>query len=113
MEHVESEPLNKTYQNLYICQKKLDDTKERIFPTAKKEKIPIVIKKKFIDPYMQGGYINNKKDHLNEILNSKAKENKIQKETSKPCNNDFNLVADEAKKNASVRYYFESNTSQW
>ena len=35
------------------------------------------------------------------------------KMSSKPCNNDYNLVNEEAKKNANVRYYFENNSSQW
>ena len=32
---------------------------------------------------------------------------------SKPCNNDYNTLSEEARKNANVRYYFENNASQW
>ena len=32
---------------------------------------------------------------------------------TKPCNNDYNTLSDEARKNANVRYYFENNASQW
>lgn len=35
------------------------------------------------------------------------------KMTSKPCNNDFKAVSDEAKKNASVRYYFDNSNTYW
>ena len=33
--------------------------------------------------------------------------------SSKPCNNNYNVIMDEAKKNAHVRYYFENNLSQF
>ena len=32
---------------------------------------------------------------------------------SKPCNNNYNVISDEARKNAHVRYYFENNISQF
>ena len=38
---------------------------------------------------------------------------RVRKMGSKPCNNDFKDVSDEARKNASVRYYFENNLSHW
>ena len=34
------------------------------------------------------------------------------KNNSKPCNNNYHLIYNAAKKNAGVRYYFERNTSQ-
>lgn len=60
---------------------------------------------------MEKGYQNRNNDHLNGLLS--FNDDKVQKMPSKPCNNDFKAVSDEAKKNASVRYYFESNLSQW
>ena len=47
------------------------------------------------------------------MLEKRRKEDKIQKVPTKPCNNDFKAVADEARKNASVRYSFENNLSHW
>lgn len=47
------------------------------------------------------------------MFSYKEKGDKMQKMTTKPCNNDFKAVSDEAKKNASVRYYFENNISNW
>ena len=45
--------------------------------------------------------------------NNKGNKEKVQKWKSKPCNNDYDKVTEEARKNAFVRYYFENNVSQW
>ena len=47
------------------------------------------------------------------MFSYKQKGDKMQKMTTKPCNNDFKAVSDEGKKNASVRYYFENTISNW
>lgn len=108
------DPKNITFDNIYGYQRKEENTKERIFPTEikgyKQEKKNI----KKIDKEKLRGYKNrNNVDHLSGMLESQGKGYKIQKMNSKPCNNDFKAVSDEAKKNASVRYYFENNLSSW
>ena len=52
-------------------------------------------------------------DHLGVVFSTEGNIDKVQKMKSKPCNNDFQAISDEAKKNAHVRYYFENNLSQW
>jgi hypothetical protein len=51
-------------------------------------------------------------DHSSDIIFERKKDI-MAKWTLKPCNNDFKILSDEAKKNASVRYYFENNFSHW
>ena len=50
---------------------------------------------------------------MGDVFHPDGKNDKVQKLKSKPCNNDYQAVTDEAKKNAYVRYYFENNVSQW
>ena len=79
------------------------DTKDRIFLHQKKEE------KNFKKIRTYNNNIYN--DHLTEI--NEKNYDKIKKLESKPCNNDFQKVAEEAKNNLDKRYYFENTTSFW
>ena len=83
-------------------QTKIVDTKDRIFPNVNKEdKNTSKIRKIY----------KNNIDHLNE--NNLNNKNQIKKLDTKPCNNDFKKVSDEAKNNLNKRYYFENTKSFW
>lgn len=101
-----------SFENIYGYQRKHPNTKERIFPLEDKEQNEKKIKKK-IDSNAERGNRNRNYDHLSEMISKRKEDDKIQKMPTKPCNNDFQAVADEARKNASVRYYFENNLSHW
>ena len=109
------EPKNITFDNIFGYQRKQENTKERLFPSdIKGYKVKENKYKKKIEKDKERGYKNrNDIDHLNGMFKPKGRGDKIQKMNSKPCNNDFKAVSDEAKKNASVRYYFENNLSSW
>ena len=91
--------------------KPFPNTKDDIFPDNKKPNIQIKVnrnerltrKKMYSKAYGDtiGSLISTKDNNKNRIKNS-----------SKPCNNNFKLVTNEARKNAGVRYYFEKNASQ-
>lgn len=97
MKHV---PQKINQENHPNYQKKFTDTKNRIFPYQNNEGKNIQKRKKI--------NINNY-DHLND-LETKIE---IKKLESKPCNNDFQKVAEEAKKNLNKRYYFDNTSSIW
>lgn len=86
----------------------MDNTKDRIFPSNvkgnKKKQV-----KKYRDANTERGIKNTYNDHLNGLF---VHDYDVQKWDSKPCNNDYKAVTDEARKNASVRYYYENNRSQ-
>ena len=69
--------------------------------------------KKKRNEYSERGFKNTYDDHLNGLIEAQGNKDKVSKWKSKPCNNDFQKVSDEARKNASVRYYYETNYSQW
>lgn len=89
----------------------IENTKDDIFPDNNKPNIQIKVnrnerltrKKMYSKAYGDkiGSLISTKDNNKNRIKNS-----------SKPCNNNFKLVTNEARKNAGVRYYFEKNASQ-
>ena len=106
-----AEPKNQTFENIYGFRRKEENTRERLFPKEIKGYKDNEIKKTNYDT--ERGYKNRNVDHLTDMFSYKKKGDKMQKMTTKPCNNDFKAVSDEAKKNASVRYYFENNISNW
>ena len=94
-------------------QRPIEDTKENIFPLDNLKK-PIKVKRN--EKILKGRKVFSKYygDNIRGIISSKNKDAKLEKKLpSKPCNNDYNLVTDEARKNANVRYYFENNITQW
>lgn len=94
-------------------QRPVEDTKENIFPSDNPKK-PIKVKRN--EKILKGRkvYTQYYKDKVGGIISSKNKNDELEKKLpSKPCNNDYNVINDEAKKNAGVRYYFENNVSQW
>lgn len=105
------EPKNQTFENTYGCRRKEENTRDRLFPKEIKGYKDKEIKKQDYDS--ERGYKNRNVDHLTDMFSYKNKGDKMQKMTTKPCNNDYKAVSDEAKKNASVRYYFENNISNW
>ena len=52
-------------------------------------------------------------EKVGSIITQKNNEQIRKKDNSKPCNNNYKLIYDEARKNAGVRYYFEKNSSQF
>ncbi len=52
-------------------------------------------------------------DNVTGIMSPKGNVKLEKKMPSKPCNNNYNVISDEARKNAHVRYYFENNISQF
>ena len=110
-----SEPQNKTFENIYGYERKYPNTRDRIFntenPKNKGNKEKVVQKKR--NEYSEKGYKNTYDDHLIGLIEAQGNKDKVSKWNSKPCNNDYQKVSDEARKNASVRYYYETNYSQW
>ena len=110
-----AEPETRTYENIYGYQRKYPNTRDRIFnldnPNNKGNKEKPIIKKK--NKFIEKGYQNAYNDHLNGLIEAQGNKEKVQKWKSKPCNNDYDKVTEEARKNAFVRYYFENNVSQW
>ena len=110
-----SEPQNKTFENIYGYERKYPNTRDRIFntenPSNKGNKEKVVQKKR--NEHSERGFKNTYDDHLNRLIEAQGNKDKVSKWKSKPCNNDYQKVTDEARKNASVRYYYESNYSQW
>ena len=96
-------PQKTNQEKLSKITRKIIDTKDRIFPYKKSEE-------KNFKKIKTSNYKTNY-DHLNEIQ-EKGK-NEIKRWESKPCNNDFQKVADEAKNNLNKRYYFDNTTSFW
>lgn len=83
-------------------QRKITDTKNRIFPYQYNEGKNF----KKIKRTNKNNY-----DHLNDLGTKNKTE--IRKLESKPCNNDFKRVSEEAKNNLNKRYYFDNTTSIW
>lgn len=52
-------------------------------------------------------------DKIGSIISQKDNNNNRKKNQSKPCNINYKVISNEARKNAGVRYYFENNTSQF
>ena len=88
------------------------DTKENIFPSDK-PKNPIKVKRNEKILKRKKIYTKYYEDNVGGIISPKANSGIEKKLPSKPCNNDYNVVTNEARKNAHVRYYFENNVSQW
>ena len=88
----------------------IHDTKETIFPESN-PKIQIKVnrnenlKRKKIYSKAYG-------DKIGSIISQKDNNLMRKKNNSKPCNNNYHLIYNAARKNAGVRYYFEKNTSQ-
>ena len=94
-------------------QRPIEDTKENIFPSDNPKK-PIKVKRNEKILNRKKVYTQYYGDKIGAIISSKNENDGMEKKLpSKPCNNDYNVVNDEAKKNANVRYYFENNVSQW
>ena len=95
-------------------QRPIEDTQENIFPSENPKK-PIKVKRNEKILKRRKVYAQYFGDNIGGIINSNnINDDGLEKKMpSKPCNNDYNLVNEEAKKNANVRYYFENNTSQW
>ena len=87
------------------------NTREDIFPNDK-QKTSIIVnrnekltrKKLFTKIY---------DDNVRSIISQKDNDQKIKKNSLKPCNNNYKVIYNEARKNAGVRYYFEKNFSQF
>ena len=86
------------------------DTKETIFPDNN-QKLSIKVnrnenfkrKKIYSKAYV---------DKIGSIISQKDNDLMRKKNKSKPCNNNYHLIYNAARKNAGVRYYFEKNMSQ-
>ena len=52
-------------------------------------------------------------DKIGSIISQKDDTQIRKKNNSKPCNNNYRLICNEARKNAGVRYYYETNSSQF
>ena len=90
----------------------VEDTKEDIFPSENPKK-PIKVKRNEKILKRKKIFTKYYGDRIGGIISPRSNSSLEKKLPSKPCNNDYNLVTDEARKNANVRYYFESNASQW
>ena len=94
-------------------QRPIEDTKEDIFQSDNLKK-PIKVKRNEKILKRRKVYTQYYGDKVGGIISPRNKNERLEKKLpSKPCNNDYNVVTDEAKKNANVRYYFENNVSQW
>ena len=105
------EPKLKEYRNIYGYTRKVENTKDRLFPKETKE-----LKrkgKKIRFSHDESGYVNRNVDHLSDVLVDPKNADVKHPITSKPCNNDFDTISNEARKNYSIRYYFDNYTSQW
>ncbi len=47
------------------------------------------------------------------MFNEQGKLAKQQKISEKPCNDNYKVLSNEAKKNLTERYYYDNNTNQW
>ena len=108
--------LNKTMilKDLHGFKRPIENTKENIFPNENEDIPKLKIKVKRNEKLKRKKMFPNKysEDIVGGIISPKAN-NITKKMPSKPCNNDYRVVNDEAKKNAHVRYYFECNYSQF
>ena len=87
------------------------DTKENIFPSENpKKEIKVKRNERIIRRKIYKKYYGDK---IGGIISPRTNDDIEKKMPSKPCNNDYNTLSDEARKNANVRYYFENNASQW
>ena len=58
--------------------------------------------------------LNNNRCKIGGIISPRSSSVPLEKKLpSKPCNSDYSMIMDEARKNANVRYFFENNASQW
>ena len=98
-------------EDLHGFKRPIENTKEAIFPSdnPKKKKIKVKRNTRLSRKKM---FNNHYGDKIGGIMSPRhsSLERKL---PSKPCNNNYNVVMDEAKKNAHVRYYFENNLSQF
>ena len=88
----------------------VQNTKQNIFPDNN-PKIPIKVKRneKLTRKKM---YDKAYGDKVGSIITQVDYNSMRKKNKSKPCNNNYKIISNEARKNAGVRYYFEKNTSQ-
>jgi Zn/Cd-binding protein ZinT len=88
----------------------VQNTKQNIFPDNN-QKIPIKVKRneKLTRKKM---YDKAYGDKVGSIITQVDYNSMRKKNKSKPCNNNYKIISNEARKNAGVRYYFEKNTSQ-
>ena len=99
------------YENTRKDNKPAQNTKDDIFPDNSKPNITIKVNRneRFTRKKM---YSNVYGDKIGSLISTKDNNINRKKNISKPCNNNFKLVTNEARKNAGVRYYFEKNASQ-
>lgn len=88
------------------------DTKEHIFPNNNpKKQIKVNRNERIIRRKIYTKYYGDK---IGGIISPRSSSVPLEKKLpSKPCNSDYNVINNEAKKNANVRYFFENNVSQW
>ncbi len=87
------------------------NTKEDIFPDKDNPKVSIKVNRndKLKRKKM---YSKAYGDKIGSIISQKDDTQIRKKNNSKPCNNNYRLISNEARKNAGVRYYYEKNSSQ-
>ena len=88
------------------------NTKEDIFPDKDNQKVSIKVNRndKLTRKKM---YSKAYGDKIGSIISQKDDTQIRKKNNSKPCNNNYRLISNEARKNAGVRYYYEKNSSQF
>ncbi len=108
-----AEPKLIKYGNIYGYERKEVNTRERIFPTeANENKNKTKEIRRNNNNMFYRTLTNNRRNDLScDFVPYDRNKEKMTKMTSKPCNTDFKILSDEAKKNGSLRYYFESNLS--
>ena len=88
-----------------------EKTYDRIFNADKK------VRQYNYEQEMKKGQIrrNNKvyRDSIGKIFEEQGKISKAPNITEKPCNDNFNILSSEAKKNLTDRYYYDNNLNQW
>ena len=109
----ENKPL--IMEDLHGFKRPVENTKLDIFPNAIEENPKLEIKVKRNEKLKKKNLIIGKHtvDNVGGIISPKSSNSVTKKMPSKPCNNDYNIVTNEAKKNANVRYYFENNLSNF
>ena len=104
------EPEKVNFDNIFGFKRPQEDTKEDIFPTGNSK--PLIRVKRNVKIKKNKNLTLYTGENVRNIMNP-SKKGIEKKLPTKPCNNDYNKVKNEAKKNANVRYYFESNASHW
>lgn len=91
------------------------DTREDIFPSNNPENEIKVNRNKKIKVKRKKLFKQRYDDKIGGIISPRGsgKISLEKKLPTKPCNNNYKIVKKEAKKNAHLRYYFDTNSSQW